>query len=1732
MIDPFLIWRNLLNNYIRYIDTGIPLRSVYYRKRRKEILENSHALMQEPYIELIRKYKPGCSIGEFCKEHNLSEDISDFLSLSLCKGIKLYKHQEISLKETLVNHKSIVVTTGTGSGKTECFMMPLISNLITESKTWPTLNRTRAVRALILYPLNALAEDQMVRLRKMLDSPEAKEWLDCHRHGNRFYFGRYTGTTVKDSRVSDYAEAQQQWDEYCEKAKNNPDEKINEYKYYMQNMDSDSAEQKTRESMRADPPDILITNYSMLNVLLMRMDDVDTIFSQTREWLASSPSNYFTIVIDELHTYRGTAGTEVSYLLRTLLERLGIADKPEKVHFMASSASLDSSDDRTWRFLSDFFSYDARNSFVIVSDDEPPQIDTDILPSIPYDCLLDIGDECIRETDQNVISELVISKVNEIGYQSCCEFVEKLKVDKWLEYAIGFAEGVASSVIAKKLFPVLLPDKALRALEALVTIVNLAQENNRALIPMRAHFFARNIDHLWVCSDPECSELPEEAKLDPERKFGQLYGNPRLRCNCGSLVYEAAVCRSCGEIFLSGYEEKNEETRHFVQMTGNEKSESVLFYVPSTESDEKEKLPQTWEPDFSLDCSRGIYCRSRENGHFLKWHSTEERFSNVCPQCGTENKGRSSYTTINQHGTGVQKVNQIFADYLMREIGHDDSEPKLVLFTDSRQSAAKLSAGIELDHYHDMLRISLLDALNMAEGNVAELRRYRETGERIGREIVNSFTPQEKNIYNILRDEKDEYDISPDKLQEVNNFFNASGVTISSMSSSVENTLIDNGLNPAGPYPSRQEYSNPEPARWFSLWNDASHEFRGITDVERNFIAGLHNFVQEEILSILFQSQKLSFESLGKGYVTPVLSTFDKTRYDGELIEVAIRLFGEDGRIYQNSRMNYSFGKDSCPPRLNRFLERCYGKQNRKNKRIELLADMRKLGILAEDYGELTGRNIQYIASTEETMCWVCPRCHTVHLSRSKGICTFCGNKLDNPVNVHTLGDNFYLTPRNISRLHCEELTGQTDSADRIDRQMQFRSMFLDNSKSRFTTIDLLSVTTTMEAGVDIGSLLAVMLGNFPPHRFNYQQRVGRAGRRGVPLALSLTVAKVNSHDQTHYSKPSLIVSGRNTSPYVDKSSMDIFKRVIVKEILYYASQSFDDSVKRGNSVHGSFGYVRSWNDLKKLYSMWIRQNRKKIWNSIIVHSSGCPFSEEQLKKFAEDIDRNLINEITEIIDKSEFTQDELSERLASGGLLPMFGFPTRVRTLYDYKGPKSYTQKAGIERDADMALNTFAPGCEVVKDKKIIQSVGFVAYESRYGKFARKNGLVPITGKVLYVCEHCGYSELRDDFDVIENCPVCNALNLQKFDNVNTPLGYLASHEERDFDGNYAWTANMTETHIDNEASKIKMFHVDKTNLLIGNNVIPQQGLVHTVNTNKGAGFDVAKRNAKTDDPADYCLDYLNQSELNEIDNTTKRNICLISTKVTGVLEIAVAEINKDVDLTPEFLKKEKGNTIKSAILSWGILLRACMADFLDIDSQELNVNFFYRRIDGRSVKPVLYFSENLENGAGYTSHIADIAKEDIDLFYNDIIAPLLPGGNMYNHLTNDRHLKECDSSCYDCLRDYGNQDIHSLLNWRLALDMARISADSKFVPTLSSPYWENIRRALFDQIMAIEQLDRDACHDIDGTLVFHRKEKDFVIVHPLWSKKKVDEVTKIMRVDNPVVMKMTDAWRLGRLF
>ena len=129
----------------------------------------------------------------------------------------------------------------------------------------------------------------------------------------------------------------------------------------------------------------------------------------------------------------------------------------------------------------------------------------------------------------------------------------------------------------------------------------------------------------------------------------------------------------------------------------------------------------------------------------------------------------------------------------------------------------------------------------------------------------------------------------------------------------------------------------------------------------------------------------------------------------------------------------------------------------------------------------------------------------------------------------------------------------------------------------RTDPLDVLSVTTTMEVGVDIGSLRSVTMANMPPKRFNYQQRVGRAGRSGQPFSFAITVCRDRSHDDYYFNNVRHMTSSSPPSPFIDLGRNKIVERVVAAEVLRRAFAEADVEISPFRNVHGTFGTTEEW---------------------------------------------------------------------------------------------------------------------------------------------------------------------------------------------------------------------------------------------------------------------------------------------------------------------------------------------------------------------------------------------------------------------------------------------------------------------------------------------------------------------------------------------------------------------------
>lgn len=1697
MKQPLELFEDLKDLYLKFVDATLPFRDSQLMKERRAIYSQPGVIFQEPILEFIKPYPQGKPLSELTKELQLSPE---FASLAHCGTFpqqhNLYVHQEEAIKAACRDNLHVVATTGTGSGKTEAFLLPILNALVSEMPGWQRATRHRAVRALILYPLNALAEDQMVRLRRGLDSPEATTWFQRH-GGHRFYFGRYTGRTPLPGREADVAgklrKVREKLREQARIAHGS------ELRYQFPNLiDPGSSEMWDRFSMQSTPPDILITNYSMLNIMLMR-DIEKGIFEATRSWLQADESHIFHLVIDELHSYRGTPGTEVAYLLRLLLHRLGLTPDSSQVRFLASSASLDDSAAGR-RFLSEFFGANSKK-FAIVS-----------------------GSPTTSQSARNFGSQAraALEQFSQGRWDSTSERV----LANSLKQGSSSLEGALSDHLASfpsrahrvsELGRALFGTPSEQAIFGLLRALQATQKLGQAPLPMRAHFFFRGIRGLWCCVNPSC----QVSERFENRPIGKLYGTPRLMCDCGARVLDLLVCSNCGDIYFGGFRREDNEVVSLVH------EQPILEQVPHDDGTRKlysnyavfwpgsdEPLKGKWSQNRAerrwlqagLDPHSGVLTMGGTcavpNGwaYHIPHRKPDQDFAALpsrCARCDTDfsQVGQSqgpvdpteARSPLSHHMVGQQRVNQILASVLLSQIDHAEQR-KLVLFTDSRQDAAKLAAGIELEHYRDLIRQTLIDGLGRLSSDLAAYLKGIDGG-------LETLTPEDKLAFrryresfprqaNLLRDAQDPGFCTPTELEEAKRLRQAVNgpFQLSSLQSHIQKELLRLGVNPAGPSPSAQSYGDGK--KWYELfrWTPEDVIPRSPGELDENgrrFLEELALWSLEEVVWTLFAHRRRSLEALRLGWITcspdlvPRLSFVNDSQAQ-ELVQVAIRILGERKRIGRSPRPGaayHNYPYLEAPEALKKYLT---GAGFDREALDEVTRFLRERAIIEPDRYVLRSTELWLIRYTPVTgLVLICSKCRTVHLYRALGFCSYCFHRLPEQGESACYEDyysSFVGSELKAARLHCEELTGQTDPDQSTQRQRLFQGLTLPQENRLVDEIDLLSVTTTMEAGVDIGSLVAVMMGNVPPQRFNYQQRVGRAGRRGNFLSVALTVARGRSHDDTYFVQPDRMVSDPTPPPYLDLRQEKIAERVVAKEVLFRAFQGLQTG--KGDSVHGEFGESVKWVEFRPKVIAWLKTHAQDVEDIVEAILNGSKIDKEPMIR---DILNNFVTRIDKVAEQSgRYPHESLSERLANAGILPMFGFPTRVRRLYLGQATK-FRKPRSIDRTLDIAISQFAPGSEVVKDKAVWRSVGIGGAGSTTDSDARGN--IYHWGN----CRRClTLVDAPDDPSALTICPVCSAgppdFRVAEY---WEPTAFTTwSHGQRDYDGRFEWQPRVVRARL--EATEFPDYSsVEGCNL----EYRFQEAQITTINDHGGRFFQF-----KEVTPQKLYLE-VEAADLGPTPPDQLHQVGLASPKLTDLLLLRFRRIPTQIGLIGEQALTVQA---RAAFFSWGFLLRKAACMLLDIEPVELVVSTRVIRSAGERLLEV-FLADSLENGAGYCRHLS----EDPSRLRNALISSLNDDeGPLLRSLTAANH--SCDSSCYDCIREYSNADLHPILDWRLGLDLAALAQDQSKTPSLATGYWRKVAHTAAQSLaerLEARLVDKGEFFELTG-------EESHRLIHPLWTK------------------------------
>jgi len=1757
--------------YLRYYDSAFWMRDEGLMNERRALLLEPGVMVQEPLLEAVPVYPSVVPVADACEEAGLSSWTGERLGRIVFgqDAIKLREHQAQALEYALAGdahgRNNVVITSGTGSGKTESFLLPLLARLLEERSAMPSglevnswWNRTMdasvkswshardrigdrvtpAVRALVLYPTNALVEDQVSRLRQA--AIRAKKVVGSP----LFYFGRYTGPTIggtyfppgtlmsKDrERINDVG---QQLKDIAREAgqlrQSLASQGLPEDKYIeavAQFADPASGEMLTRWDMVAAAPDILITNTSMLNIMLLRQVEAP-LFQQTKHWLESNPSATFTLVVDELHGYRGTQGTEVALVVRNLLDRLGLAADSPKLRCIGTSASLAGATGE--EYLEQFFGVD-RSTFVV-------------LPGSPslFEAQLPVDRDAVSRSLPGILSNDP-KQEKAAAAELNAQFSARVALAAACREAGTGADKIQRparlSAIEAALFG---EDPPNGGLDAVLAAAKLEDRGPyEAPKPsFRSHAFLRQVQGMWACSNPSCDHVDEEYRSS-SRKIGKLFKAPAMKCGCGGQVLELLYCYDCGEAFLGGFVVPPPPEREWGDSVFLESTRPGTAVVPPGLVFERPHYQFRWYwPGGRVPREKASWKHQGPNGSkartfqfaaanldsrlgVLRPALVEEDRTGViycpppgeagvaglperCPCCGSEKSYFNSQdleqfyagtvqTPIRGLRTGLNATTQLIADRSSVAISEDGKPEKMIAFTDSRDDAADLAAGLELYHFRDLVRQMVYaharpsgspGSAQLVELARASKSRDLDPSEIETRDAAEKTIPGSWKAARLVVAEMDE---EPERalLLALDEASAASGTAWPSLVSSIRDAMVSKGINPGGTEHSVETHLDAPWWKFFDRPAGATWQ-EPAPDIKNQGLTFYTSRCASKIAGSLFDRAGRDIESTGVGYIgvagghsAALGMAADKA--DGILANV-VRLLGYSKLFVGSDKFRDA---TTAPTATRKYIEKTAGAigagplelEEKIRDRLVGLGVMNENWILRTDEYVTSKLELRPAGDLEPRRCANCSR---VGLVFPVPVCTtdYCNSKVFEP--VKNMDEDYYAwaAKEEPHRLSTWELTGQTKPLHvQRERQRRFKGQaFIGEESEQTHGIDALSVTTTMEVGVDIGSLKLVMMANMPPQRFNYQQRVGRAGRAGQAFSYAVTVSRGAAHDDYYFNNPERMTGDVPPQPKLDLARAEIFQRVVTAECLRRAFLSVGSGAqaRATDSTHGAFGRRDEWKEtFREPVATWLATSPEVI--AVVSRlAEHTPLRESELASTVDFVRATLVSKIDEAVDDERFIQDELSHRLAIAGILPMFGFPSQVRALFHDRSGKKADDLVLSDRPLDHAVWAFSPGAEIPKDKRLYSAFGFaVKRDGNHGTYNETNPLGPPLTYTRCVETSCGAIAHGD----AAWCSVCGNESLEF--SLFQPRGFLAYGKAQDYDGRRARGPALP--------PPIMSFEPEYRE---GNCCGPLQlafkkDAIALVNDNETKQFEFADGGFDTVVVKDIAYRDKRVAKQVAAAQVIQRGAigAVFTTDVMSCVFKGAPGIGKNgvLDVVDQA-------SASAAIASFAEFLKQAVAFELDVSPDEFRVGRQPLMLGGTRTEQV-FLADALENGAGYSKMASEPSNlaDWLEKHYR----------REKERWSKPSHTESCDRSCPDCLRNYGNRFSHGLLDWRLGLDLAEVALG---IP-LDTSRW--IKGAGDPAIASFVELARQNEAPIEvsehaGLASLSRGERVLVLSHPLW--------------------------------
>ena len=1604
-LNPVDTSRHIFERYCSYISTT-------FRLNRPELNDQVQAEFRSgkfakgPFLEVTLPFKEGLTIDELIEEDILSPHFRNINKEALPTDRPLYIHQEDAIRKIVCAGRNIVVATGTGSGKTESFMIPILNHLFRQVERGVL---EPGVRALLLYPMNALANDQMKRLRKLLaNNPEIT-------------FGIYTGETEDEDRA-----AREKYLRMYEREPL-PNELI------------------SRSQMKKTPPHILITNYAMLEYLMLRPDD--HVFFQGRyadEWKF--------VVLDEAHTYTGAKAIEMSMLLARLKTTIGL--RQGDLTCIMTSATLGRGVEdaaAVAKFAGELFREEFSSSDIINAQRLEPAAITVNAWGKPDPRFYHNLNEWIslKDGDPAKLQEILLrSGIPQCEYQ---QFVNTISAagqfQKALYQLLQGDERIVEVISLLQEGPMELEELTDRLFGAhdsakdytisLIELCNLARlrSDDRPLLPARYHFFIRALEGAFIV-------LSDRPKIYLERLNFTSVDDKEYR------AFELGACTRCHGLYLVGSVSPRDDGLEYLapvkdQHFGSSDQELEFFALidedPSSSGNgavaEEDELLETLGMKVSpfkvyrlcVHCGAISYDNGDAvcgcSGGTVRVRKVDQKDGRVykCGICGAVNpRGNiirrfylsedaiASVLTTALYEKIPERLIEAFPgevtdDPLARYFGHAASAlereetKQLLVFSDSRQNAAYFAAYLDATYKELLAKHSL----------VATIESHREAC------LANRWTLAD--FHRRIMD----YIQAKELLQE-----------------STEATMK-------------------------KVWQWIMSEFAmdmGMTSLERmGLIAFVPNFAILKNAQVLWELPMLrnvgftpeEVRVLYEFYldqfriaravefpeaVKPTDEYFTPINQQGGFCIAKPQNLARQPKGYaisnwipseghSNTRLDYlekllAAGNISCSRKeavelLEKIWESILHNQSPlymfvKDERLVNTGRIYKLDLAL--FKVVPGRN------NPEVKYYRCKKCHRLTRFNIRDVCPSfrCEGKLVEVDLDQEFADHHY---RNIYlNMSPEHLVAHEHTA-------QLATEYAAEVQTRFIhgRINILSCSTTFELGVDVGELETVFMKNMPPTPANYVQRAGRAGRRTSSTAYALTYARLASHDFSNFQEPEKMIRGVVRPPYFNAANAKIARRHVYAcafAMFWRRNQDYFGKVENffcsdgparlreflrakpeelknmlltvvPEALHDEMG-IGDWSWVDELYA------QDGVMAKVIAELEHDLEGLEQAKQqAADDEEYSRAAELKRVIHTVK--SRPLINYLAQRNLLPKYGFPVDVVNLHILLHTEE-AQNIELSRDMQIAISEYAPESEVVANGKL--------WTSRHVKRLPKKELLTY----WFIQCSCGYFEKHltatsDEFPQ-KFCPACGTRLLRIGRFVKPEFGFIAEplsqtprmeRPRRTYSGRKFFSQSGS-------GGESKEFSFNGPVRLYSH----AHGSLTVVNMGEGEGFYICRVCGFGTLDRRMCTGHKNAHGF-PCDGIFDK----VSLGYDFETDIVQIDCNDALRL-PATVKEGYWESLLYSILEG-------MSYSLDIDRNDIDGTIHVTPYGKRT----LILFDTVPGGAGHVKRIMEEENFRMTLeFAREILERCSCGGSSQ------------DTSCYGCLRNYYNQFLHDRLKREHALD------------------------------------------------------------------------------------------------